>query len=72
MIQEVNKYTNKESNKLLEHQNIIHIYTFYETKANFGELFIKATKLKIFKYFTEKETFCWIDILLDLTFGYNN
>ena len=66
------EYKNKEFERLLEQENIVHIFTYYETKANYAERVIKTIKLKIFKYFTNKETFRWLDILLDLTNGYNN
>ena len=66
------EYKNKEFEKLLELENIDHIFTYNETKANFAEHVIKTIKLKIFKYFTNRETFRWIDILSDLTNGYNN
>ena len=66
------KYKNKEFKKLVDKENIDHILTYYETRANFAERVIKTIKLKIFKYFTNRETFRWIDILSDLTNGYNN
>ena len=66
------EYKNKKFNELLEQENIVHIYTYYETKANFSERVIKIIKLKIFKDFTDTKTFRWIDIVSDLTNGYNN
>ena len=66
------EYKNKQFEKLLLEENIDHIFTYYETKANFAERVIKTIKLKIFKYFTNRETFRWIDVLSDLTGGYNN
>ena len=48
-----------------------HIFTFYETKANFAERVIKTVRLKIVKYFTNKETYRWMEILPDLTVSYN-
>ena len=66
------EYKNKEFKRLLEQEKIDHIFTYYETKANYAERVIKTVKLKIFKYFTNKETNRWIDILSDLTNGYNN
>ena len=64
------EYKNKEFEKLLEQENIVHIFTYYETKANYAECVIKTIKLKIFKFF--RETFRWIDIFSDLTNGDNN
>ena len=49
-----------------------HLYTYYETKANYAERVTKTIKTKIMKYLSEKETFKWIDILPDLTYGSNN
>ena len=66
------EYKNKEFERLLEQENIAHIFTYYETKANYAERVIKTIKLKIFKYFTNRETNRWIDILSDLMNGYNN
>ena len=66
------EYKNKEFERFLEQENIDHIFTFYETKANFAERVIKTIKLKIFKYFSNEETFRWINILSDLTNGYND
>ena len=66
------EYKNKEFERLLELENIDHIFTYYETKANYAERVIKTIKLKIIKYFTNRETFQWVDILSDLTNGYNN
>ena len=65
------EYKNKDFERLLEEENIVHIFTYYKTKANYAERVIKTIKLKIFKYFTNRETFRWIDILSDLTDGYN-
>ena len=66
------EYKNKHFETLLQKENIEHILTYYETKANFAEQVIKTIKLKIFKYFTKSETFRWVDVLSDLTRGYNN
>ena len=56
------EHKNKEFNELLKQESIDQIYTYYETKASFAERIIKTIKLKIFKYFTERKTFRWIDI----------
>ena len=56
----------------LKKEKVKHIYTFYETKANYAERVIKTIKLKIIKYLTTKETFRWIDELDNLTYSYNN
>ena len=66
------EYKNHSFNNLLNENKIKHVYTYYETKANYAERVIKTIKNKIMKYLSEKETLRWIDILSDLTYGYNN
>ena len=66
------EYKNRPFNNLLNENKIKHLYTYYETKANYAERVIKTIKNKIMKYLSDKETLRWIDILFDLTYGYNN
>ena len=66
------EYKDRPFNRLLNENNMKHLYTYYETKANYAERVIKTIKTKIMKYLSEKETFKWIDILPDLTYGSNN
>ena len=66
------EYKNRPFNRLLNKNKIKHLYTYNETKANYAERVIKTTKNKIMKYLSENETLRWIDILSDLTYGYNN
>ena len=66
------EYKNRPFNRLLNENKIKHLYTYYETKANYAERVIKTIKNKIMKYLSENETLRWIDILSDLTYGYNN
>ena len=66
------EYNNRPFNNLLTENKIKHLFTYYETKANYAERVIKTIKNKIMKYLSEKETLRWIDILSDLTYGYNN
>ena len=63
---------NKEVGNFLKKEKVKHVYTFYETKANYAERVIKTIKLKIIKYLTANETFRWIDELDNLTYSYNN
>ena len=67
-----NEYKNRVFNTLLNESKIKHLYTYCETKANYAERVIKTIKNKRMKYLSEKETLRWIDILSDLTYGYNN
>ena len=66
------EYKNKEVEGFLSQEKIKHVFTYYETKANYAERVIKTIKLKIFKYFTAKETYRWIDELENITSAYNN
>jgi transposase InsO family protein len=51
--------------KLLKNKDIIHFVTENVTKANYAEGAIKTLKSKIYKYFTENETYKYIDVLQD-------
>ena len=66
------EYKNRPFNNLLNENKIKHLYTYYETKAYYAERVIKTIKNKIMKYLSDKETLRWIEILSDLTYGYNN
>ena len=66
------EYKNKEVERFLSQEKIKHVFTYYETKANYAERVIKTIKLKIFKHFTAKETYRWIDELENITSAYNN
>ena len=66
------EYKNRTFNRLLHQNKIKHLYTYYETKANYSERVIKTLKNKIMKYLSKKETSKWFDILPDVTYGYNN
>ena len=65
------EYLNRDMRRYFTDKGIDHIFIFYEIKANFAERVIKTIKLKIVKYFTNKETYRWMEILTDLTYGYN-
>ena len=66
------EYLNKDVERFLAIEQIKHIFTYYEAKANYAERVIKTIKLKIFKYFTANETYRWIDELKNITYAYNN
>ena len=66
------EYRNRELKHFLSERNIKHVFTYYETKANYAERVIKTIKSKIVKYLTAKETYRWIDELENITFSYNN
>ena len=66
------EYVNREVKNLFAEEGIKHIFTFYETKANYAERVIKTIKLKIVKYLTSNKTFKWVDQLQNITYSYNN
>ena len=66
------EFKNNQVKNLLLEKGVKHIFTYFKTKANYAERFIKTLKLKIRKYLTSEESFRWIDALYDLTSGYNN
>ena len=66
------EYTNQVVQKLFADRGIKHFTTFNETKANIAERVIKTLKSKYFRYMTEHQTFRYIDILDDVTHGYNH
>ena len=49
------EYKNRSFNRLLNENQIKHLYTYYETKANYAERVIKTIKTKIMKYLSEKK-----------------
>ena len=63
---------NKDVERFLSQEKIKHVFTYYETKANYAERVIKTIKLKMFKYFTANETYRWIDELKNITYAYNS
>lgn len=65
------EYLNSQFQKLLKERGIDHILTQNETKASLAERVIQTLKGRIYKYFTEKETFHWTDILQNVTDAYN-
>jgi hypothetical protein len=66
------EFTNKVVQKLFKDENIIHFISRSENKASIAERAIKTIKLRIYKYFTEKETYRYIDKLQDFAWAYNN
>ena len=66
------EFTNKMVENLLKSNDIKHIKTSGELKANYAERAIKTVKMKIQKYFSQNQTHRWIDILDDVTDSYNN
>jgi len=66
------EFYNSFVQKLFKKRNIIHFSTNSNVKASIVERFNRTLKEKMWKYFTEKETNKWIDVVDDLVFNYNN
>ena len=65
------EYKNRYVKKFLKDSGVNHIFTNFETKANYAERVIKTIKLKLFKYLTYKESENWVSELEKFTKGYN-
>ena len=65
------EYKNRYVKKFLKDSEVNHIFTNFETKANYAERVIKTIKLKLFKYLTYKESENWVSELEKFTKGYN-
>ena len=66
------EYLNKEFQNYLKSNNIHYFHTNNETKAAIAERLIETLKSKMYKYFTNKNTLNYTNILQDLLHSYNN
>lgn len=67
------EFLNPAVKKLFRQKHILHMITQNtETKANYSERVNKTLKKKIYRYFTEKQTYRYIDKLQDFVYGYNH
>ena len=66
------EFSNVVINKFLKENNIKHIVTTGEKKANYAECGIKTIKLKLARYMTQNQTHKWYDQLQNITTSYNN
>jgi hypothetical protein len=66
------EFINNLVTNYLKEQNIKHIKTTGETKANYAERAIKTIKMKLQRYFTNKQSRKWIDVLQDVVQSYND
>lgn len=66
------EYYNQHFKNFLSKNNIIHTSTENEVKACVAERCIKTLKLRIYRYFTHKQTYRYIDKLQHFTSSYNN
>ena len=65
------EFINKPAQELFKKHRIHWFATENETKAQVVERFNRTLKSKMWKYFTQKKTKKWIDILPDLVKNYN-
>ncbi|EGT60159.1 hypothetical protein CAEBREN_20145 [Caenorhabditis brenneri] len=66
------EYYNKEMNSLFKSMNIEHFSTYSDKKASIVERFNRTLKEKMWKIFTYRHNYKWVDILEKLVSGYNN
>jgi hypothetical protein len=67
------EWLNRDVQAVFRERNIKHYWTMNdEIKAAVVERWIRTLKSKIYKYFTHKNTYRWIDVLQTLIENYNN
>ena len=66
------EFYNKKMNDLRKLNNIKLYSTENEEKSSIAERWIRTMKEKMFKYFTDNNTYKYIDVLPDLVEDYNN
>lgn len=65
------EFTNRILKQYLKDNNIHHILTYNETKANCAERTIKTIKLKLFRYILHNQTYEYLDVLQKTAHSYN-
>ena len=67
------EFLNHDVQTLFRERNIKHYWTMNdEIKAAVVERWIRTLKSKMYKYFTHRNTYRWVDVLQRLIDGYNN
>ena len=66
------EFVNKTLEKYLKDQDVVHVVTTSDKKANYVERLIRTLKAKMFRYFTQKQTYKYVDVMHDLVDSYNN
>jgi hypothetical protein len=66
------EYSNSIVKETLANLNIKHFVTQNETKSNYSERAILSIKSRIMRYMRSRQTNKWVDVLNDITNGYNN
>ena len=65
------EFTNRAVKKLLKDANIHHYTTRNETKANYAERVIRTIKGLVYRYFLDRQTYRYTNVLADLVSNYN-
>jgi len=66
------EFTNGLMKTFLKDKGVVHFVTHNEVKANYAERAIKTIKGRVFKYFSEKQTYKYTDKLQDFVYSYNH
>ena len=66
------EYMGAAFQKMLHSKGINHLIAYGRHKASYSERFNRTLENKLFKYFYERQTAMYIDILDDAMFSYNN
>lgn len=66
------EYSNQTVKSLLKSHGVHHFVTQNEVKANFAERGILSVKSKLMRYMRSNQTYKWVNVLADVTNGYNN
>ena len=66
------EFYNRDFQRLLKEQNIIHYHTYTDKKASIVERFNRSLKMLMWKKFTQMNNFKWVNILPKIINQYNN
>ena len=65
------EFTNRQFEDYLSKERIYHLKTYSETKASYAERMNLTLQRKLYRYFYEKQTYKYIDVLQDIVDSYN-
>lgn len=65
------EWKNKWVKAFLSRQGVGHYVTHNVTHANYAERVIRTLKVLLYRYFTHKRTFHYVDVLQDIVRNYN-
>ena len=66
------EFTGQVTTKYLKEQGVVSFVTHNEVKASYAERAVKTVKSHIFRYFTQMQTYRYIDKLQDFAHSYNH